>query len=400
MARCLRLPPAQREALEEAALGAADCARLLETRALDRLLNDAIGPHWEYLVCGSPPCSTRTAPPPQPPRRSTPGPAVGEGVRLRLDILEIAACFAQRVEFLPYELLTTEQVLDELHCVAQELAINPAVVAALGSLQRVRLEQLVERVYRLPVFPLVALRALDLARSEDSSVSAIEKLVCSDQVLAGRLIQTANSSLYSPARRISSLRQAISYIGLEAARRLLIAAVFHPLFASAGLKGLWRHSLEVSQLAEFLARECRRVPPEEAFLAGLVHDVGRLALQTAQGEDVIAYTRMLEQGCEPVFAEMVLCGFDHGRAGAEVLRFWSFPEHLAQAVADHHHPEHSDSDLAAIIYLAEFWTGSEEDLPSGSRVRGALKRAGLDWESLAGARLRPGGLADLLASVA
>jgi putative nucleotidyltransferase with HDIG domain len=400
MARCLRLPPAQRETLEEAALGVADRAKLLEPRALELLLGDAIGPNWEHLVTGTPLCSPRTAPAPQLSRKSPSGPGADEGIRLRLDILEIATCFAERVEFLPYELVTTEQVLDELHCVAQELAISPPVVAALGSLQRVRLEQLVERVYRLPVFPLVALRALDLARSEDSSVSEIEKLVSSDQVLAGRLIQTANSSLYSPARRISSLRQAISYIGLEAARRLLIAAVFHPLFASAGLKGLWRHSLEVSQLAEFLAGACRQVAPEEAFLAGLVHDVGRLALQTAQGEDVIAYTRMLEKGCEPVFAEMVLCGFDHGRAGAEILRLWSFPEHLAKAVADHHHPEHSDSELAAILYLAEFWSGSEEDLPSGSRVNGALKRAGLGWEALAGARLRPGGLADLLASAA
>lgn len=380
IARCLLLPQAQREVLERAATKGVSSGKLLQPKALDRLMEELLGPGWQSLVRGDPqeaPCN--------------------EGQRLLKGILEVSQCFEERVEFLPYELVTFEQILDELSCLAQETSIPPEVVTALASLQRVRVEQLVERVYRLPVFPLVALKALETVRSEEADFQKIENLVSSDQVLAGRLIQAANSSLNSPAHRISSLRQAISYIGPEAARKVLIAAVFQPLFASTGLRGLWRHSLEVSELAERLAESTGRVLPEEAFLAGLVHDVGRLALQTASGEDVIAYTRMLEKGCEPVFAEMVLCGFDHGSAGAGVLRFWSFPEHLAQGVEDHHRPEHSESELAAILYLAEFWSGSEEDLPSAARLRRALKRTGSSWEALTRTAPARGSLANLLA---
>jgi putative nucleotidyltransferase with HDIG domain len=392
MARCLRLPPAQRQYLDQAALALAGSAKLLQPKALDRLLGDLFGPGPEVLARPGPLPADRPA---------QAGTAFTEdALRLLKDILEIAACYAQRVEYLPYEALNGEQMVDELGAVAAELGIPPVVVTALASMQRIRLEQLVDRVHRLPVFPRVALRALEMARAEDTSVSAVEKLVSADQVLAGRLIQTANSSLYNPARRIATLRQAIAYVGLEAARRVLMAAVFHPLFASAGLKGLWRHSLEVSQLAEGLAATSRKVSPEETFLAGLVHDVGRLTLATAQGEDVLAYARMLEQGCEPVFAEMVLCGFDHGRAGAAILRFWSFPEHLVQAVEAHHHPEHSDSELAAILYLAEFWSGSDEDLSSACRLRAAFQRTGLTWDDLRNARLRPGSLSELLGSAA
>jgi len=385
-ARCLRLHPAHRESLERAALQRYGCGNLLEPKALDRLLGELIGAGWAAPTSGASVRADQTQAPEERPR-------------VESDVLELAACFEERIEFLPYQAVTGEQVVDELSGVAAELGVNPVVVTALASLQRIRVEQLVERVYRLPVFPLVALRALELARAEDTSASEIERLASADQVLAGRLVQAANSSLYSPARPIASLRQAIAYIGLEAARRVLMAAVFYPLFASAGLRALWRHSLEVSQLSEYLAR-AGGVATEEAFLAGLVHDVGRLALETAQGEDVIAYKRMLEKGCEPVFAEMALCGFDHGLAGAAILRFWSFPEHLAKAVEDHHRPEHSGSELAAILYLAEFWSSSEEDLPSGVRLNAALERTGLSWEALHSARVRPGSLAELLGSAA
>lgn len=393
LGRCLRLKPGQRQQLDHAARQRTGRSRWLEPRVVDRLLGDIIGPGWEVFV-------RQGTPTPAAQQLAPMSPAANDGGRLVNQILEIASCYEQRVRCLPYEVMTGEQIVDELGAVAGELGIDPAVVTALASLQRVRLEQLVERVHRLPVFPLVALRALELARSEDTSVSEVEKLVSADQVLAGRLIQAANSSLYSPARKIASLRQAIAYIGLEAARKVLMAGVFRPLFASAGLKGLWRHSLEVSQLAEYLAAATGRLSPDEAFLAGLVHDVGRLTLATSPGEDVLAYARMLEQGCEPVFAEMVLCGFDHGHAGAGVLRCWSFPEHLVQAVEDHHRPEQSDSELAAILYLAEFWSGSDEDLPSACRLRAALERSGLSWDDLLAARLVPGGLAELLGSAA
>jgi len=389
IARCLGLSAVDREELEREASRRIR-GNLLESKALDRLLTDLVGPDWASRIREGP---ARAANPSAP--------ASGDSLRLQADILEVSGFFEQRIEFLPYELVTQEQILDELSGLAQEIVVNPVVLTALTSLQRVGMEQLVERVYRLPVFPLIALKALELARSEDADVAEIERLVSSDQVLAGRLVQAANSNLYSPACRISSLRQAVSYIGLETARRLLMGAVFQPLFASAGLKGLWRHSLEISEQAERLAEVSGRVAPEEVFLAGLVHDVGRLALLTASGEGVIAYARMLERGCEPVFAEMVLCGFDHGAAGAGVLRFWSFPEHLAQGVQDHHHPEHSESELAAILYLAEFWSGSEEDLPSAARLRGALERAGVTWETLVSIPApQPSGLADLLASAA
>jgi hypothetical protein len=82
-----------------------------------------------------------------------------------------------------------------------------------------------------------------------------------------------------------------------------------------------------------------------------------------------------------VFAELVLCGFEHGAAGAEILRSWTFPEHLIEAVQQHHRPEAGDSLLGAALYLAEDRSGSREDLVSPARMSLAYDRLGIPLEN-------------------
>src|SRR4029077_6370935 len=112
----------------------------------------------------------------------------------------------------------------------------------------------------------------------DVTVHQLESVACLDPVLAGRLIQTANSAYYSPMRPIASIQHAIAYLGVDATRKILLAATIRANFASMRLHQLWNHSLDVAQAAEELARRSElKIDPSEAFLAGLVHDIGRLA---------------------------------------------------------------------------------------------------------------------------
>lgn len=297
-------------------------------------------------------------------------------------VLRVAELFAERIEFLPFHPASFDQILDEMSWLAQEGLCDRAAAAALGKLVAVRMEDLLATVNRLPVFPAVALRALLIRADDEDALEQMESLIHSDQVLAGRLIEAANSTLLAPVRRIASIPQALAYVGLEGARRVVMAQVFRPLFASAALKVLWRHSLETAVKAERLAHLSQQVPAEEAFLAGLVHDVGRLALERLEGPEAAAYRRWLEQGCDPVFAELLLCGFDHGSAGAEILRAWSFPGHLVEAVQHHHRPECGETPLACLLHVVEGWAGAEEDLPSLRRFQRACKRLGLTAESM------------------
>ncbi|MGA2325118.1 MAG: HDOD domain-containing protein [Bryobacteraceae bacterium] len=390
----LRLRPTDSDTLTEAALLHHYPAEVLQTKAFHRLLAD--------LRMGFP-YGAASAFPPRRVRdvleRFHEGRSANAAYLLA-QIVEVANFFDERLEFFPFEPMNFEQIIDELDWIAKEGFLNPAVVAALAGLPQVRMHELLEQVHRLPIFPAVLLEALRITADEDSSFSQIERIVRSDQVLAGHLLRVANSPLYSPLRRIASIPQAISYVGLDTCRKVMMASVFQPLFSSAVLRDLWRHSLAMARLAERLAQLCGRIDPQEAFLAGLVHDIGRLALQKLRHEDVMNYQRLIEGGCEPVFAEMLLCGFEHGAIGAEVLRCWTFPEHLIEAVLHHHHPELGDSLLAAALYLAECMSGSREDIASPVRLGLAHDRLGIASEVPEGEGSPDPGWLDVLISAA
>jgi putative nucleotidyltransferase with HDIG domain len=140
--------------------------------------------------------------------------------------------------------------------------------------------------------------------------------------------------------------------------------------------------VEAAQIAEQLAHMSSKVDPAEAFLVGLLHDVGKLAIALLSPELNSSLDRLIVKGCESAVAEVVVCGFDHAEAGAEILSHWRFSEELISAVRNHHVPERSSSALASILYLTEYWTDSEEDLPSNTRLDTAFELAGIAAKDL------------------
>lgn len=298
---------------------------------------------------------------------------------------EVAEAFVTRIEAFPPEPGRLDQILDEMNWLAQQGRLDPAATAALARLACVRMEDLLATVHRLPVFPAVAVRVLGVAGSDEASFEEIQRLVSSDQVLAGRIIEAANSSLLSPARPISTIPQALSYIGLERTRRVLLAHVFRPLYKAGGLEPMWRHSIQMAIATERLASLSKLAPPEEAFLAGLMHDIGRLALRRMGGAEAELYARLCQSGSDAVFAELILCGFDHGLAGAEILRGWAFPAHLVESVQRHHAPLGCRQPLAWLVYVAEGMADPDgQEAPACEEtLRAAFERLGLDGSQCA-----------------
>jgi putative nucleotidyltransferase with HDIG domain len=306
------------------------------------------------------------------------GPSSAEMARL----LELCCFFVQRWEFIPYELCSFNEIIDELRFMASDGFFEESHVSGLMAVPSVSLDQVKQIVSKLPVFPAVALEAMKVAADPMASAARLEKLVTRDPVLAGEILKAANSPLRSPARPIRSIRQAVTYIGAHDTSRIVASAALRPLFESPLLEPLWIHSLELAKVAELLARLSGRGEPEEAFLAGLLHDIGRLALWKLPARVVRQYGMLIAQGCEPMFAETLLCGFDHCTAGREVAQYWYLEPRLAEAIAAHHNPERTSSELAHLLYLAEYWTNSQEDLPSLARLQHALRALNLTPEKL------------------
>jgi HD-like signal output (HDOD) protein len=303
-------------------------------------------------------------------------------LRTLAGILTICNLVDERIEALQFEYRGIDTILDDIQSFAVLEGFDPALV---DHFRRMRCSspQQIEDSDRLPVEARTAQRVYRyLWQEREYDVQELEVLAARDAVLAGSLIGVANSALYNPAGKLGSVGQAVSYIGTVATRKVLLASALRPLFASAGLNRLWSHSVASAQYCSELAAQTAFSTPDEGLLLGLLHDIGALAQEFFDHETRSCRARLVERGCPDTYAECLLLGADHGEIGARTLTRWGFPEHLVEAVRFHHQPERSESALAALLYLAEFWAGLDEDLPSFYRVEHCLARTGLSLESL------------------
>ncbi len=235
--------------------------------------------------------------------------------------------------------------------------------------------------YRLPVMPSAMARLL---RTSDLTTSAaeLEQIASADQVLAGHLLGAANSARFSSRFEILQVREAVLRLGVPAARHVLLASCFGGLFASKPLHDLWEHSQLVAETAGELA--ClARVEPETAWVAGLLHDIGRLGFASQPADSRIAEQSWIDAGFPPVYAETLVYGIDHAALGADLLRRWDVPGGVVDAVKFHHRPECSDLRLISVLFLAEDVCAETgrcpyEDLWPALRRAIAGERSGID----------------------
>jgi HD-like signal output (HDOD) protein len=285
------------------------------------------------------------------------------------DLLVVANLIDEALEALPYYAMSFEQILGDLWSLAVDGSINATSVECLRPISTAK--EVARAIDALPVFPAVALRVLAELRSEDASPARIEQLASRDQVIAASLLRVANSGLHGASREIRTIGEAVNRVGTLVAAQLVIAASMKPLFASAGLRDLWRHSTAAAVCAELAAR-ASNIAPGEAGVLGLIHDVGRLVIHMLPSAQAAAHTRIAEASGCPLVADYLVCGRDHAELGADVLARWNFPVEFVEAVGFHHQLEGADSRFASMLYVAEHLTGSEEDIPSISRLAAAL----------------------------
>ena len=297
-------------------------------------------------------------------------------------VIEISDDFDQYFESQP--------LFDETD--APDECSNSSVEAMMSYLQVTSRADVSRVIDRLPVFPRAAREVVRQVSNPDAGPRELAAVCSLDPVLAGRLIQIANSAFYSPRLPIGTIMHAVSFIGTETARRVLLAAALRGNFASPQSHHIWNHSLDVAQAAEMLAmRSSVKMDPSQAFLAGLIHDIGRLAFSIMPPAFMERFHRLTDGGCPPVEVEMCLAGRCHGEVGSETLEQWKFPAEIVEAIRWHHRPERSTLPLSSLLYLAEFITDSQEDLPSYIRLNTACRQAGISMVALTDLRHKDSG---------
>jgi putative nucleotidyltransferase with HDIG domain len=219
-------------------------------------------------------------------------------------------------------------------------------------------DDIVANLQDLPSLPAVVMELLTSIDQDDVDISVLAKKVSHDQALTAKTLRLANSSTFGLQVKVTTIQQAITFLGFQTTRNLITAAAVTGCFAAgqcAGFndKAFWRHSIATAACARVLARRMR-FNQDYAFTAGLLHDIGRLVLVTAYPQrysEALAWRSAHD--CEMIEAERAVLGIDHVAAGAALAEHWNFSDTMRLAIAWHHEPEQAGAGfLAAIIHVA------------------------------------------------
>ncbi len=194
--------------------------------------------------------------------------------------------------------------------------------------------------------PPVAGAVIELLRSlDDENLDAthLAKKIGHDPVLSARVLRIVNSPFYGVAGKVASLQEAVMVLGFSSVRRLALAVSLNGSYPMRGEgeadpRRIWRHSFSVALCAQALAR-LARVDADSAFTAGLLHDIGRIALLSVEPASFAAVLAARAQHPDLEAAEMAVLGFTHAEFGARLLERWHLPGILLRAVEFHHRPD-------------------------------------------------------------
>ena len=230
-------------------------------------------------------------------------------------------------------------------------------------------EDLVSGVIRLVSLPEICIRVNEMLEESNTTAQELGTVISRDAGLTARLLKIVNSSFYGFPSRVETVSRAVTIIGLRELRGLVLAASAVETFSKIPGDVLnrvqfWRHSVYTGVVAQLIAKECRVLHSERLFVAGLLHDIGKLIISHRMPDATIKIKETVKNDrCFDFEAERDELGFDHADIGGLLLEEWKMPPSLCDAVKYHHTPQLAEDNPieAAIVHIANSITGMAED---------------------------------------
>lgn len=246
---------------------------------------------------------------------------------------------------------------------------------------------LVSGVVRLVSLPEVCIRVNEMLEDPRINANDIGRVISQDTGLTARLLKIVNSAFYGFPSRIETVSRAVTVIGLRELRGLVLAASAVEAFSKIpndilNMVKFWRHSVYCGVIAQLLADKCHVLHSERLFVAGLLHDIGKLILCHRLPNEMREVANRIKHEDRPDFEiEREIFGFDHTEVGGELLKVWQMPKTLAEAVRYHHAPNEASEAImdVCLIHIANGMTlVAEQGLDLESRSEEILPYA---WQT-------------------
>jgi len=211
---------------------------------------------------------------------------------------------------------------------------------------------------QLPPFPWIATRLMQMYAEENVSISEVGRVIAMEPVFTARVLQMANSPLFAVRSEVKSLSHAIILLGLNRVRAITITRALGDFVAPAlkiqALRACWQNGLAAAILSERLARACK-MDPDFAYLAGLMRDIGRLALLVKYPEEYANLLAVSQENSYNLLAtEYDLFDIDHCQAGEWIIAKLPFPPELREVVTWHHETLEADPfRMVHLVHIAD-----------------------------------------------
>jgi len=212
----------------------------------------------------------------------------------------------------------------------------------------------------LTSLPQVLAEIIRVTEKEDCGAAELATVIMKDPALSARLLRIANSTFYGPTREVSTVQQAVITMGMRSVKALALSVGLYQVFDSENAiidrVRFWRHSLEVAIACREIAAACSYNPVDEAFITGLMHDIGLLIMENNFDDQFKRLWRLVEAGESLVKLEEKNWGTNHARVGKFLLDQWHIPKFIGEAIAIHHDQTAEDkvpqNRLGRIVSLA------------------------------------------------
>ncbi len=232
---------------------------------------------------------------------------------------------------------------------------------------------------KMPSLPTTVTKILEICNNPKTSPADLNKVISLDPVLMGKVMKLINSAYYGLSQEVTSLVRAIIMLGINTVKNLALStAVLGTLgkanqFQALNMEGFWRHSLCVGVTAKLIAKK-RRIDPrlfEEYFIAGLLHDIGKIPLNNKLSAEYVTAMSLSDRDHLPLYAsEKSALGIHHSEVGAMIVEVWKLGDAIRDAVSFHHSVEQYEANNRDILYtvaLANYFANFFEIGFSGDR---------------------------------
>ncbi|MBU5310783.1 HDOD domain-containing protein [Tissierella carlieri] len=227
---------------------------------------------------------------------------------------------------------------------------------------KLTLEYIVNKVEDMKVLPEIINKIIVLTDDPDSTVHDMEEVILQDQVLTTKILRLANSAYYGYARKISTISQATVLLGFQAIKGIALASTVRTYLMDE-LRGyslekneLWSQSQTCAIVSRFIAKSIKYYNPEEAYIAGLLRDIGKTILNQHMEKEYMEVLLKMEEGnISFLDAEREVLGFGHAEIGEKIAEKWNLPKDLVEAIGYHHTPELANINpiLVSIVHIAD-----------------------------------------------